>query len=74
MTQVNVDPGILQEKNIADGVYARNYAGYCVVKSDAPSCHRGGVELFYKESLHLAVEDHQHHGPKISSFQMVTGR
>ena len=37
------------------------------------SRNRRGVALFYKESPRFVVEAHQHHGPNIISFYLVTG-
>ena len=46
MAQANIDLGVFQETKCTDGVYTRASAGYCVVATDAPSRHRGGVALF----------------------------
>ena len=73
MAQVNIDLGLLQETNIAGGVYARYSTVFRVVVSDALSRHHWGVALFYKYLLRFAVEDHQHHSLKFISLQMVTG-
>ena len=59
--------------NINDKVYAQESTGFCVVTSDTPTRHCGGEDLFYKESLFLAVEDHQYHSLNVSSFQLLMG-
>ena len=48
MAQANIDLGVFQETKCTDGIYTRESAGYRVVATDAPSRHRGGVELFYR--------------------------
>ena len=45
MDQANIDLGVLQEANLTDRVYAREFAGYKVVVSDVPSWHHGGMEI-----------------------------
>ena len=42
-----------------------------MVYSDAPSQHRRGMDIFYQDSPHLAVEDHQQHGPNVFIFHMA---
>ena len=49
MEQANMDLGVMQETNITDSVYTRALAGYRVVATDAPSRHRGGIAMFYRE-------------------------
>ena len=44
-----------------------------MVASDVPSQHRGGVEIFYWELPHFAVEAHQNQGMNIIRFHMATG-
>ena len=55
MDQTNMDLGVLQETKITDGVYTRASAGYRVVATDAPSQHRGGIALFYREGAGVAI-------------------
>ena len=55
-------------------LYVWESVGFRVVKSDAPSRHRGGVTFFYKELPRFAVEFHQHHGPNVISVHMVTSK
>ena len=55
MAQANIDLGVIQETKCTDGVYTRASAGYRVVATDAPSRHRGGVTLFYREEANFAV-------------------
>ena len=55
MYQANIDLGIMQETNTINGVYLRSLAGFYVLENDAPSCHCGGVTLFYKELQKFAV-------------------
>ena len=57
MEQANLDMGILQETKITDGVYTRASAGYRVVATDAPSRHRGGIAMFYREGAGFVVEE-----------------
>ena len=40
----------------------------------APSAHRGGVAVFYRDADHFAIEDLSLHVLKVISSQMVTGR
>ena len=56
MSQANIELVVFQETKCTDGVYTRASAGYCVVATDAPSRHRGGVALFYREEENFAVE------------------
>ena len=49
-------------------------AGYRVVATDAPSRHRGGIGLFYREGADFAVEEVRLYGPNVISFEVVTGR
>ena len=74
MDQANMDLGVMQETNITDGIYTRTSAGYRVVATDAPSRHRGGIALFYREGAGFAVEELRPYGPNIISFEVVTGR
>ena len=74
MDQAKMDLGVLQETKCTDGVYTRASAGYRVVATDAPSRHRGGIALFYKEGADFAVEEVRPYGPKVISFEVVTGR
>ena len=74
MAQENMDLGVLQENKCTDGVYTRASAGYRVVATDAPSRHRGGIALFYKEGEDFAVEEVRPYGPNVISFEVVTGR
>ena len=73
MAQANMDLGVLQETKCTDGVYTRTSAGYRVVATDAPSWHRGGIALFYKEGTDFAVEEVRPYGPNIISLKVVTG-
>ena len=68
MDQGTIDLVLLQETKITGGVYAQESVGFHVVVLEAPSCHGGDVELFYKQSLHFSVEDHQQHEPNVISF------
>ena len=74
MDQANMNLGVLQETKCTDGVYTRASAGYRVVATDAPSRHRGGLALFYKEGADFAVEEVRPYGPNVMSFEVVTGR
>ena len=56
MAQANMDLGIFQETKCTDGIYTRESARYSVVATDAPSCHRGRVAVFYRSSPHFGVE------------------
>ena len=72
--QANLDMGILQETKITNGVYTRAPARYCVVATDAPSRHRGGIAMFYREGEGFAVEEVRQYGPNVLSFEVVSGR
>ena len=74
MDQANLDMGILQETKITDGVYTRASARYRVVATDAPSRHRGGIAMFYREGAGFAVEEVRQYGPNVLSFEVVSGR
>ena len=74
MDQANMDLGIMQEMKITDGVYTRASAGYRVVATDAPSRHRGGIALFYREGAGFVVKEVRPYGPNVISFEVVTGR
>ena len=74
MEQANMDLGVLQETKITDGVYTRTSAGYRVVATDAPRRHRGGIALFYRDGACFAIEEVRPYGPKVISFEVVTGR
>ena len=68
-----MDLGILQEKKCTYGIYTCESAGYCVVATDAPIRHRGGVALFYRPSPLFAVEAVREYGPNVMSFEVATG-
>ena len=73
MDQANIDLGVSQETKCTDGIYTRESAGYCVVATDAPSRHRGGVALFYRPSSLFVVEAVREYGPNVLSFEVATG-
>ena len=73
MAQANIDLGVFQETTCTDGIYTRESAGYRVVATDAPSRHRGGVELFYRPSSLFAVDVVREYGPNVLSFEVATG-
>ena len=73
VVQANMDLGIFQETNFADGIHTRASAGYSVVTTDAPSQHRGRVAIFYRPSPHFAVEAVQQFGTNVVGFQLATG-
>ena len=68
-----MDLGIFQETKVTDGIYTRRSDGYSVVATDAPSRHRGGVEVFYLPAPHFAVDVVQKFGPNVVGFQIETG-
>ena len=74
MEQANMDLGIMQETNITNGVYTHASSGYLVVATDAPSRHRGGIAMFYREGAGFAVEELSPYGPNVISFKVVTGQ
>ena len=69
-----MDPGIFQETKLTRCVYTHRSGGYSIVATDAPSQHRGRVEVFYRPSPRYAVEAVQHFGPKVFGFKMETGK
>ena len=73
MSQANMDLGIFQETKCTDGIYTRESAGYSVVATDAPSRHRGGLDVLYRPSPHFAVEAMRQFGPNVVGFQLATG-
>ena len=73
MSQANMDLGIPQETKLTDGIYTHRSASYSVVMTDAPSQHRGGVEIFYHSEPHFAVEAVEKFGPNVIGFQLATG-
>ena len=73
MSQSNMDLGIFKETKLTDGIYNRGSAGYSVVTTDAPSRHRGGVEILHWPAPHFAVEAVQQFGPNVIRFQLATG-
>ena len=74
MEQANIDMGFMQETKITNGVYTRASAGYRVVATDAPSRHRGGIAMFYREGAGFAVEEVRQYGPNVLSVEVVSGR
>ena len=74
MEQANMGLGVMQETKITDGVYTCASAGYRVVATDAPSRHRGGIAMFYREGAGFAVEEVRPYGPNVIIFEVVTGR
>ena len=42
--------------------------------TEAPSAHRGGVAIFYREVEHFSVEEIYLHGLNVIRFKLVTGR
>ena len=73
MSQANMDLGIFQEMKCTEGIYTHKSAGYCVVATDAPSRHCGGVALFYRPSPLFEVEAVQEYRPNVLSFEIATG-
>ena len=73
MSQANMDLGIFQETKCTEMIYTRASAGYRVVATDAPSQHRGRVELFYRPLPLFELEAVQEYGPNVLSFEVVTG-
>ena len=71
MDQAKIDLVILQETNITSGTYMQSLARFCVVETETPNCHCGGIKLFYKESRHFLVEVLQIHIPNVISFHLV---
>ena len=74
MAQANIDLGVFQETKCTDGIYTHQSAGYCVLATDAPSRHCGGVAIFYRLSSLFAVEEVREYGPNVISFEVATGR
>ena len=74
MAQANIDLGVFQETKCTNSVYTRASAEYHVVATDAPSRHRGGIALFYREGADFAVEEVRPYGPNVISFKVVTGQ
>ena len=74
MDQGWVDCGVFQEMKLKKGVYAHESRGFGVMATEAPSAHRGGVVIFYREAEHFAVEEICLHDPNVTSFNLVTGR
>ena len=74
MAQANIDLGVFQETKCTDGVYTCASAGYCVVATDVPSRHRGGVALLYRAEANFALEEVREYGPNVLSFEVVNGR
>ena len=64
---------VFQETNITNGIYTHALVGYHVFADAAPSQHRGGVAVFYRNPSHLQVEALQHHGMNVLSFQVALG-
>jgi exonuclease III len=70
---MNVDIAILQETKLTDGVYTRNSSGYSIVASDAPSKHKGGLALCWKESRLYELEETTFLSPHVLTFRLITG-
>ena len=65
--------GVFQETKLTEGIYRRRSAGYKVVATPAPSRHRGGVALFYRDSSAFAAEAIRQFRENIVACQMATG-
>ena len=50
LAQEQVDCGILQETKLTNIVYTRESNGFRVMATAAPSNHRSGVAIFYREA------------------------
>ena len=74
LSQGRIDCGVLQEIKINNGVYTRESSVFWVMATAAPSAHRGGVAIFYREADHFAIKELRFHGLNVISFQLVTGR
>ena len=48
MDQSNMDLGVLQETNLIGGIYMRALGGYCIISTNKPIWHQGGVAVFYR--------------------------
>ena len=46
VAQANMYLGMFQETKCMDDIYTCKSAGYSVIATDAPSQHRGGVDVF----------------------------
>ena len=74
MAQGQVDCGVFQVMKLTKGVYTQKSSGFWVMATEAPSAHRGGVAIFYREAERFAIEDICLHEPNVIRFQLVTGR
>jgi exonuclease III len=74
MNQMNVDIGILTEAKLTDGIHTRQSSGYHVYSTSARSHSKGGVVLFFRNSVQWQVESIRHFCPNVISCQLVTGQ
>ena len=73
MAKDNMDLGTFQDTKFTDRIYTRDSAGYCIVATDAPSRHHGGVAILYRPSPLFAMEAVRQFGPNVVSFQLAKG-
>ena len=71
--QSNMELDIYQETKKNDGIYTRGLARYSVVTTDASIQHRGRVAVFYRLTLHFAVEAVQKFVPNVIVFHLAMG-
>ena len=73
LKQVNVDVSVLQERNLTNGIHARQGAGYAVWEIEAGSRHQGVIALVWREDSGLQVDGIVNFGPNMASFFMTSG-
>ena len=74
MAQGWVDCKYFQETNLTKLVHTWEASGFWMMVTEAPSAHGGGVDIFYREAEHSAIEELCLHGPNIIIFQMLRER
>ena len=73
MRQGNVYLGVLQEKNLADGIHERQVERYSVWVTEAESGNRGGVAVVFREDVGWKLEGIVNFGPNVASFLLTLG-
>ena len=48
VSQSKLDLGLFQDTKVAYGVHIHASVGYRIFTTDAPSCHIGGMSVFYR--------------------------
>ena len=73
LESLNVDIAFLQETKLTNGIHTRNSSGYSIVASEAPSKHKGGIALCWRENRLFELEETKFLSHHVMTFRLITG-